>query len=148
MAPPAKLATAVLLCASVTIIFVAVQAATSTSASSAPFTHDVPPGTSTPTRPSAAAAATRNAVPAPGAVVSEFFAAISRHDWPEVWRLGGKNLGYGPYASYSGMVSGYRGTIRDTLISIRTAGQTVSGQFRAYEAGGSVRTYEFTYIEP
>jgi hypothetical protein len=79
-------------------------------------------------------------------VVREFFAAISRHDWPEVWRLGAKNLGRGPYASYDGMISGYQGTIRDVVITLKATGESISGQFLAYETAGVVKTYQFSYL--
>jgi restriction system protein len=83
---------------------------------------------------------------APVIVVREFFAAISRHDWADVWRIGGRNIGRGPYASYDGMISGYRGTVRDVPTALKTSGQTVSGLFLAYESDGGVRTYEFSYL--
>jgi hypothetical protein len=79
-------------------------------------------------------------------VVKAFLAAISKHDWPEVWKLGGKYIGQGPYSSYTGMVSGYKGTIRDVPVVLKTAGQTVSGQFLAYESDGEIRTYAATYV--
>jgi hypothetical protein len=82
----------------------------------------------------------------PVGVVKAFFAAISRHDWPEVWKLGGRYIGQGPYASYTGMISGYEGTVRDVSVVLKTAGQTVSGQFLAYESGGEIRTYAATYV--
>jgi hypothetical protein len=81
----------------------------------------------------------------PRQVVRAFYAAISRHDWPQVWRLGGRNLGYGPYATYQGMVAGYAGTIRDEVTDLTVRGNVVSGHFRAYHAGGQVRTYRFSY---
>jgi restriction endonuclease len=113
------------------------------------------PGSSMPSRASAspvpASTVHANSAPASGALVSPvsapvrvvraFYAAISRHDWPQVWRLGGRNLGYGPYASYQGMVAGYAGTVRDELTDLRTRGSVVSGRFRAYHADGQVRAY-------
>jgi hypothetical protein len=42
----------------------------------------------------------------PGAVAVAYLAAISRHDWPAVWQLGGRNVGQGQSASYAGMVAG------------------------------------------
>jgi hypothetical protein len=85
-------------------------------------------------------------VSAPVRVVRAFYAAISRHDWPQVWRLGGRNLGYGPYAGYRGMVTGYAGTVRDEVTDLRTRGSVVSGHFRAYHANGQVRAYRFRYV--
>jgi hypothetical protein len=79
-------------------------------------------------------------------VVRAFYAAISRHDWPRVWRLGGRNLGYGPYATYQGMVAGYAGTVRDEVTDLRARGSVVTGHFRAYHADGRVRAYRFSYV--
>ena len=76
----------------------------------------------------------------------QYFSAISDHDWPEVWQLGGKNVGRGPYATYKGMVSGYSATIRDVPATIAVAGDTVSGRFLAYETSNRVQTYTFTYV--
>ena len=84
--------------------------------------------------------------PAPEAVIRQFYASISSHDWPEVWRLGGRNLGTGPYASYGGMVSGYRGTVRDVLTELHARGDRVSGRFLAYQASGAVLVYQFSYV--
>lgn len=44
------------------------------------------------------------------------------------------------------MVSGYKGTIRDVPVVLKTAGQTVSGQFLAYESDGEIRTYAAMYV--
>jgi hypothetical protein len=79
-------------------------------------------------------------------VVRAFYAAISGHDWPLVWRLGGRSLGYGPYATYRGMVAGYAGTVRDEVTDLRARGSQVSGHFRAYHSDGQVRTYRFSYL--
>jgi hypothetical protein len=84
--------------------------------------------------------------PRPAEVVREYYAAISRHDWPSVWRLGGRNLGRGSYATYSGMAAGYKGTIRDTLTTLHTSGNTVSGRFLAYQTGGVTVPYRFTFM--
>lgn len=83
---------------------------------------------------------------APNAVAREFFSAISSHDWPKVWNLGGKNIGHGPYATYAGMLSGYHSTIRDVPTSLTTHGQTASGTFLAYETGRRVSTYRFAFL--
>lgn len=82
---------------------------------------------------------------APASVIRKFYAAISRHDWQQVWLLGGKNLGRGPYASYAGMVAGYRDTVRDVLKEVHVAGETVTGSFLAYQGGGTTRVYRFDY---
>jgi hypothetical protein len=84
--------------------------------------------------------------PQPAHVVRAFYAAISSHDWELVWRLGGHNLGYGPYATYQGMVAGYARTVRDELTSLHVTGSTVDGSFRAYQSDGTVRDYQFSYV--
>lgn len=81
----------------------------------------------------------------PAVVMREFYAAISQHNWPRVWQLGGKNLGRGPYASYSGMVAGYRETERDTLQALAVSGDIVTGWFLAYQTNG-IQAYSFRYI--
>lgn len=83
--------------------------------------------------PSAVAARSAPAAAlAPSSVARAFFAAIGRHDWQDVWRLGGKNLGEGPYAIFSGMISGYRLAERDAVTSLSASGDSVSGRFLAY----------------
>jgi hypothetical protein len=84
-------------------------------------------------------------VPAPAEVIRQFYAAISRHDWRQVWLLGGKNLGRGPYASFAGMVAGYRGTVRDLLKEAHVTGEIVTGSFLAYQDDGTTRVYRFHY---
>ncbi len=86
------------------------------------------------------------APPASRAVAMAYFAAISKHDWPEVWELGGKNLGQGLYTTYAGMVACYHGTVKDIPVALHAKGQTVSGQFLAYESDGEIRTYSFSYL--
>jgi hypothetical protein len=84
------------------------------------------------------------------AVVEAFFSAISDHNWPKVWHLGGSHLGKSIYRTYNGMISGYRCTTRDVLYSSPTArGNTVFGSFLAYEANGirkTVQRFEFSYV--
>jgi HJR/Mrr/RecB family endonuclease len=89
---------------------------------------------------------TSSVTPSPDLVVREFFAAINRHDWQEVWQLGGKNLGKGPHASYDGMIYGYRFTAKDVVTSLSFSGNAVSGRILAYETNGLVQTYSFTYL--
>ena len=84
------------------------------------------------------------------AVVKAFFTAISDHNWPRVWHLGGENLGIGIYRTYNGMISGYRCTTRDVLdASPTTSGEVVSGSFLAHEADGTkeaVQRFAFRYV--
>lgn len=85
----------------------------------------------------------------PATVVRAFFAAINKHDWQQVWSLGGKNLNRRPpYNTPSGMISGYRCTVKDDVKELSVSGQTVSGRFIAYVAHDGVnaeQTYEFRY---
>jgi restriction system protein len=122
-----KVTMAVLCCSAIAVGIVAVQPATRKTTSAAP-------------------SAAQAGVPSPGSVAREFYVAINRRDWQEVWQLGGKNLGSGPYASYSGMISGYQLTERDVLTAVRTSGDSVTGRFFAYESTGTVQTYSFSYI--
>jgi len=124
MRPVAKVAVAVLGCAAV-VLAVTFQVAGSP-------------------RSAAAVRVRPAAVPAPGSVVREYFAAISRHDWPQVWQLGGKNLGSGPYASYTGMISAYRLSQRDVLTAVHASGESVTGRFLAYETTGTIQAYDFS----
>ena len=99
-------------------------------------------------QPAATTRAPQAAAPAPSGpavVMREFYEAISQHNWPRVWQLGGKNIGRGPYASYSGMVAGYRETERDTLQALAVNGDTVTGWFLAYQTNG-IQAYSFRYI--
>jgi HJR/Mrr/RecB family endonuclease len=140
-------ATAVILTGAFLVVFiVVVQIATQAGPAAAGFAPV--PATSKAPRPDSrpTAALTASTPKAPASVVKAFLAAISKHDWPEVWKLGGKYIGQGPYTSYSGMISGYEGTIRDVPVMLKTVGQTVSGQFLAYESDGEVRTYAATYV--
>jgi Restriction endonuclease len=98
------------------------------------------------TTPPAATSASPSPPPTPEQVVREFYTAISSRDWPEVWQLGGRNLGEGSYATYSGMVSGYKNTIRDALTEVHASGNTVTGRFLAFQTGNAIRPYQFTYV--
>jgi hypothetical protein len=80
-------------------------------------------------------------VAGPRAVVEAFFAAINAHNWPRVWQLGGKNLGY----TYPAFVAGFHQTARDAVTHLTTHGDTVSVRFLAYETTGAVQTYQARY---
>lgn len=136
MRPAAKVIAAVLGIAAIVVTIVAYQVVTS-----------VPSTASARRAPSATPA--RSALPnaaTPGSVVRAFFEAISKHDWQEVWQLGGENLGYGPYISYSGMISGYHLTARDVVTRLSVRGDSVTGRILAYETTGAIQTYSFTYV--
>jgi Restriction endonuclease len=96
--------------------------------------------------PVAATSASPAPPSSPEQVVREFYAAINSHDWPKVWQLGGRNLGEGPYATYSGMISGYKDTIRDVLTQIHASGNTVTVRLLAYQTGNVTVPYQYTYV--
>lgn len=83
MRPADVITTGVLGAAVIAVSTVAFQVAVSApSAASARSSPSAVPARSTPA-----------AALAPSSVARAFFAAISRHDWQDVWQLGGKNLG-------------------------------------------------------
>lgn len=149
--PETQIATAVTGVSILAVLLILLQMAVTgprhaTAATAAPGPHSSAAANSSHTaQPSARPATARNPE-TPEAVAREFFTAVSDHDWPEVWQLGGKNTGHGPYATYTGMVSGYRDTIRDVPLTMTVTGDTVSGRFLAYETGNRVQTYAFTYV--
>lgn len=86
---------------------------------------------------------------APSTVVKEFFAAINEHDWRQVWLLGGRYTGHGPYKTLPGMIHGYLCTKKDVVTSLTANGNIVSGYFVAYEGHEGVQTkqtYQFRYV--
>jgi hypothetical protein len=44
------------------------------------------------------------------------------------------------------MIAGYKDTVRDVLTADHASGDRVSGQFLAYQTGGTVRPYQFTFV--
>jgi restriction system protein len=146
MTTDTKIMLSVVACAALAVIVVLVHAGT---AGPRPVPTASPRATSHAAAgpsPSAVAHVSRQAPPpGPAEVVREYVAAINRHDWRQVWDLGGKNLGRGQYATYAGMVSDYQDTIRDVLTEIHASGNTVTGQFLAYQTGNVVQPYRFKY---
>ena len=136
----------VVACAALAVIVVFVHAGT---AGPRPVPTASPRATShaagTPSASAVAHVSRQAPPPGPAEAVREYVTAINRHDWRQVWDLGGKNLGRGPYATYAGMISGYQGTIRDALTEIHVSGNTVTGQFLAYQAGNVIQPYRFEY---
>jgi hypothetical protein len=80
----------------------------------------------------------------PMAVVTQFYADISAHDYSAAWALGGDNIGG---TGYAGWVAGYQDTTAS--ISLTSAENWGSGQVEAYisavQLDGSVRAYYGTY---
>jgi len=136
MHPVTALAASILGCAAIVLGVTFQVAGSPRSAAAVPFHYPV---AITP-----AASVHSPAVPAPTSVVQQYFAAISRHDWLQVWQLGGKNLGPGRYTSYAGMVSGFRLCQRDVLTVLHASGPSVTGRFLAYEITGAVQTNNFS----
>ena len=144
--PDARIMQSVVACAALAVIVVLVHAGT---AGPRPEPAASPRVTSraagTPSASAVAHVSRQAPPPGPAEVVREYVAAINRRDWQQVWDLGGKNLGRGPYATYAGMISGYQGTIRDALTEMHVSGNTVTGQFLAYQAGSVLQPYQFEY---
>jgi hypothetical protein len=141
--PETAVALGVVCCATVTVLVVLIHALVATPRQTAAANR-----AASPAAPASPAARIARPVPrpSPAEVVRDYYAAISRHDWPSVWRLGGRNLGWGPYATYNGMVAGYKDTIRDVLTALHVSGDTVTGRFLAYQTGNVTRPYQFTFL--
>jgi cytoskeletal protein RodZ len=77
----------------------------------------------------------------PAATVRAYVAAINAHHYARAWRLGGKTAG----GSYSGFVSGFSTTARDTLTIVSVSGHVVTAQLTAQQTDGTVTTYQGTY---
>jgi cytoskeletal protein RodZ len=77
----------------------------------------------------------------PVATVRAYIAAINGHDYARAWNLGGRNMG----GSYSGFVSGFSTTARDTLTITSVSGDVVTAQLTAQQTDGTVDTYQGTY---
>ena len=79
--------------------------------------------------------------PRPRTVVLDYFAAVNARHWHQVWDLGGSNLS----PSYHAMITGYAGTVRDEIQSVRVRGDRVTVRLLAYQSGGIVRAYRISY---
>ena len=77
----------------------------------------------------------------PAATVRAYIAAINGHHYARAWRLGGRNAG----GSYSGFVSGFSGTAKDTLTIVSVRGGVVTARLSARQTDGTVNTYQGTY---
>ena len=75
------------------------------------------------------------------ATVRAYIAAINGHHYAQAWRLGGRNTG----GAYSGFVSGFSGTAKDTLTIVSTGGEVVTARLTAQQTDGTVHTYQGTY---
>jgi Protein kinase domain len=79
--------------------------------------------------------------PRPRTVVLDYFAAVNARHWHQVWDLGGSNLS----PSYHAMITGYAGTVRDEIQSVRVRGDRVTVWLLAFQSGGIVREYRISY---
>jgi hypothetical protein len=84
---------------------------------------------------------TTPSTPTPYSVVGAYFHAINLKDWPQVWALGGKNLG----ETYDQMVSGYAETARDQPFVYKVQDGTVSVALLATEDSGATQSYLGSY---
>lgn len=80
-------------------------------------------------------------VTGPAATVRAYVTAINGHHYARAWRLGGKNAG----GSYSGFVSGFGTTARDTLTIVSVSGDVVTARLMAQQTDGTVTYYQGTY---
>ena len=99
-----------------------------------------------PDHPMAAAPSPRHTAAArtrlgPAATVRAYIAAINGHHYARAWRLGGRNTG----GAYSGFVSGFSGTAKDTLTIVSIRGEVVTARLSAQQTDGTVNTYQGTY---
>ena len=102
--------------------------------STSPAAPSVPP-TATPAPPP-------NTTSSPQAVVEQYFAAITAHNYALAWALGGKNLQGGSYNSF---VQGFATTSSDNVTIVSTSGDTVTIQLDATQTDGSHKFFAGTY---
>jgi Helix-turn-helix domain len=98
----------------------------------------VPPRLKTGLRPGHPATVTPTG---PVATVRAYVAAINGHDYARAWHLGGRNTG----ASYSGFVSGFSTTAKDTLAIVSVSAGVVTARLTARQTDGTIDTYQGTY---
>jgi hypothetical protein len=87
------------------------------------------------------ATAARGTPHGPAATVRAYIAAINDHHYARAWRLGGRNTG----GSYSGFVSGFGTTAKDTLTIVSVSGHVVTARLTALQTDGTVTSYQGTY---
>jgi hypothetical protein len=101
----------------------------------------VVPAASTPAPPAPVAAPAPNANSE--AVVVQFYADLTNHDYATAWSLGGDNIAGTDYDSW---VAGYSTTASLYLGTDATwNGPIVNAELIALQTGGSVKTYQGTY---
>lgn len=110
---------------------------TAPSTPTAPPTAAPPPATTPSPAPSPAPTTA-----SPSAVVEQYFAAISDHNYALAWALGGKNLEGG---SYNAFVQGFATTSSDDVTIVSTSGDTVTIQLDATQTDGTHKYFAGTY---
>jgi hypothetical protein len=114
-----------------------------TSAARTPATTPTPAPAPAPTAsPPPAAMTNAPTAASPRSVVEQYFAAISAHDYPLAWALGGKNVHGGSYDSF---VQGFATTSSDDVTIVSTSGDTVAIQLDATQTDGNHRFFAGTY---
>lgn len=78
----------------------------------------------------------------PQAVVEQYFAAITAHDYALAWALGGKNVEGG---SYNQFVQGFSTTASDNVTIVSTSGDTVTITLDATQTDGTHKFFAGTY---
>ncbi|HEX3782110.1 MAG TPA: hypothetical protein VHX38_20795 [Pseudonocardiaceae bacterium] len=73
----------------------------------------------------------------PDGVVTQYFAAITSHDYATAWALGGKNIDH----SYSDFTAGFADTESDSPTILSVNGDMVSINLLALNTDGSQHTY-------
>ena len=102
----------------------------------------------TPTAAPTQAARAPTQAPSPGlsdpvAVVTQFYADITAHDYGAAWALGGDNIAG---TSYSNWVAGYGTTAAIAVTAAEDSGSDqVTASISATQTDGSVRNYSGTY---
>lgn len=104
-------------------------------------TPATPGGPTSPASPGGAGSVTGPQVSGPAAAVTAYFAAINSKDYAKAWQFGGRNTGN----SYAEFVAGFVGTARDAVTVQSVAGDVVTARLVAYQADGTVKTFEGAY---
>lgn len=83
------------------------------------------------------------------AVIQAFYAAINKHDWPDMWRLAGNSPASIGSIAYNKVISGFRCTVHDQITGISSNRGVIFVRVRAQESDGIVSTvqnYRFSYV--
>lgn len=108
--------------------------------------HIAGQGTALPERvPSASTTPSRSvsspAGPSPAAVVKAYYKALNNGDFAKAWALGGKNLGQ----NFASFVAGFAEDSNIGVMSLASAGNTVTAKTRAFQLDGETAVLRLTY---